>query len=191
MGDVADLAGLHTGDGGADPGAVAVLVANLVDAFAGGGRRGDPPGFLDGVGHGLFAVDVMAAPECREDVAGVEAERGGDDDRIKILAVQERAIVRVGRDGVAADLIELSEARLVDVGCGDDADTGDAEEVADELFAAAAGADDADPEGAAVGSRSDLSFHLCFSPGGGLGGGCLGGGPGGEAGSNGGGGEAL
>ena len=107
-------------------------------------------GVFDGVGHGLFAVDVVAGFERRQDVLGVQAERRGDDDGVEVFAIEERAIVGVGGYLVSAGLVQLGEARRVDIGGGGDFDSGNAEEAADEFLAAAAGADDAEAEGRRV-----------------------------------------
>lgn len=147
MRDVADLALLDTGDCGADPGGVAILVANLKDTFVCGGGVHDLFRFFDGVGHGFFAVDVMAGFERGQDMLGVEPERCSDDDGVEVFAIEEGAIVGVGGDLVPAGFVQLSEARRVDIGSCYDFYAGDTEEAANEFVAAAAGADDSQSEG--------------------------------------------
>ena len=147
MGDVADLALLDTGDCGANPGRVAVLVADLEDALVRRGGVDDLCGVVDGVGHGFFAVDVVTGFERGQDVLGVEAERRGDDDGVEVFAIEQGTIVGVGGNLVAAGFVQLGEAWRVDVGGRDNFDSGDAKEAADEFVAAAAGTDDAEPEG--------------------------------------------
>ncbi len=147
VGDVADLALLDAGDRGADPRRVAILVADLEDAFVGGGGVDDLCGVVEGVGHGLFAVDVVAGFERGQHVLGVEAERCGDDDGVEVFAIEKSAVVGGGGDLVSAGFVELGETRRIDVGGGDDFYSGDAKEAADEFLAAAAGADDAERKG--------------------------------------------
>jgi hypothetical protein len=72
-------------------------------------------------------------------VLGVEAERGGDDYGVEVFAVEEGAEVAVGRDFIAADVVELGEAGGVDVGGGGDFYAGDTEEAADEFLGRSGG----------------------------------------------------
>src|SRR5437868_3359161 len=86
----------------------------------------------------------------------VKPEGRGDDDSVEVLPIKQRAIVGDGGNLVSAGLVELGEARLVDV-CGRGYfDTGDTKEAANQFVAAAAGADDSDPKRGVVSGAGNL-----------------------------------
>ena len=53
----------------------------------------DPAGLVDGVGHRLFAVDVLAGLHGVDRHLGVPVVGGGDQDDVDILAIEELPVV--------------------------------------------------------------------------------------------------
>src|SRR5439155_20577635 len=54
-------------------------------------------GFIDGGGHRLVDVHVLAGVDRLEGVLGVQADRGYDRDQVDVVALQEVVDVRDGR----------------------------------------------------------------------------------------------
>jgi hypothetical protein len=108
------------------------------------------------VAQRFFAVDGEAGVQRRQHVLAVQVDGRGDHDGVEIAALEQRPVIGEalhGRaHGRAHDLGQLLEAVRVHVAGGGEADAGHALELAHQLLAAAAGADDAQAQGALGGS---------------------------------------
>ncbi len=106
---------------------------------------------LHGERHGLFLVDVLAGVERGGEVLAVQVLRGGDEDGVDVLVVEQVAVVEVGL-GVGRDRLDVFEAPGVDVGGADAFHVVAGERLLQDLGAAGAGADDAEAD-ALVGAQ--------------------------------------
>src|SRR5664280_992144 len=75
-------------------------------------------GVVHGERHGLFLVDVLATGDGGGEVLAVQMLRGGDEDGVDILVIQQAAIVQVGLSG-RRDLLDIFQAARIDVGGAD------------------------------------------------------------------------
>ncbi len=99
-------------------------------------------GVIDRERHGLFLVDVFAGLDGVDEVLAMEVLRGGDEDGVDALVVEQAAVIEIG-GGAGDELLGVFEAAGVDVGEGDEIDIGAAQRPAGDLRAAVANADDA------------------------------------------------
>lgn len=102
----------------------ALLAACLDDPLVFAGGVDDGPTLFDGEGEGLFAVDMLAGFTGIDGDAGVPVVRGGDDDRVDVLVVEDAAIIPNGNGRLSVRFLHpvggLGEALAVDIADGDD-----------------------------------------------------------------------
>lgn len=126
----------------------------LEDALVVADRLHDGDGFLDVVGEGFFAVDVLAGAEGGDGDDGVPVIRGGDADRVDVLAGDDFAeVCGIGAAlpcGVLAGRIVffdlapgVAAAGCIDIADGHDLNAGLTEESAEEVAALFPHADEA------------------------------------------------
>ncbi len=128
------------------------LVADLHGALAGlleGGAHA--LGVVHGERHGLFLVDVLAGVQRGDEVLAVQVLRGGDQDGVDGLVVEQVAVVEIGL-GSGHDLLRVFQALGVDVGESQEFGIGAIDYFADQGHATIARADDAEAN-AIVGSQ--------------------------------------
>src|ERR1035437_2836783 len=150
-----ELDGVGNGAGGGP------LMADLDGMLAGVLQESGAHAFgvVDGERHGLFLVDVLATGDGGGEVLRVEMLRGGDEDRVDIVVVEQAAIVEVGL-GVGGDLFDVFQTARIDVGGADAFDVLASERLLEDFAAAGAGTDDAEAdtlvraEGIAGGQRA-------------------------------------
>ena len=94
-------------------------------------RLPDPPnhllGFGNGVGHGLFAIDVLSRIQCVQGLPVVPVLRRGDDDVIHVLHLQQVPMVDLlhgASTGLRDSILELPGPGPVHVRHGHDLDVG-------------------------------------------------------------------
>src|SRR5262249_4685596 len=144
----------HQLAGEAGAGAGALVAAGLEDALVRLDRVTQRPPLADRVGQRLLAVDVEPGVGGGDPGQGVHVVRGGDDDGVQALVVEQVAEVAVGGAAPAARALVDQVARLgavlgVDVADGHHLDVFFVQEHVDEAPPTATGADDADGDAAA------------------------------------------
>ena len=144
--DAAEAAALNEIDGIAKVAPTALLHAALQDLFAGADRAGEGGAFLQGVGDGLFEVDVFAGGESVCGHADVPVVGRGDEDGVELL-VEDFAIIDVagGGETVGAQFYGVA-TRGIDVTDRDDLIVGDFVGGIQQVVHAAAGTEDSDAE---------------------------------------------
>ena len=94
-GDAADTAALNEIDGVAELTPAALLHAALEDPVAGADGVREGFAFFDGVGDGLFEVDVFAGARASQATVHVPVVGGGDEDGVDLLVVEHLAIIQM------------------------------------------------------------------------------------------------
>ena len=69
--------------------------------------------------HGLLAIEVLAGGDGIDEVARVDVQRGSDDDRVDVLAIEQPPMI-VERIDAGCELFRLAVAAGVNVGDGDE-----------------------------------------------------------------------
>ena len=140
----------------------ALLESDLHHAL-GIAHRGDQRrAFFDRVRDGLLAVDVFAGAHTGDGDGHVPVVGRGDHDGVDILTVEDLAVVEVGeRVGGGVLGFGFQAARFINVAAGDDLVLFGELQLAQQILAASAGADGADPyaivgaEDSAIGRRGN------------------------------------
>ena len=101
--------------------------------------------------HGLFLIDVLAGGEGVGEVLAVQVLRGGDEDGVQVLVVEQAMVVQVG-PGAGRDRLHGLERLGVHVGGAHTFHVGQGDSLLEDLAAAIANADDADAD-ALVGAQ--------------------------------------
>src|ERR1035437_6613870 len=116
-GDLAHKFGRIEFDGVGNGAGGGPLVADLDDMLAGVPLESGAHAFgmVYRERHGFFLVDVLAGGDGGGEVLRVEMLRGGDEDRVDILVVEQAAIVEVGL-GVGRELLDVFQTACIDVG---------------------------------------------------------------------------
>ena len=101
-----------------------VLAADLEDGLGLLLRGDDRRPFLDGADHRLLAVDGLARLHRVDRHPGVPVVGHADQHGVDVLAGEDLAIVDIGLDLAAEDLLGVRSPALVQVGGGDQLDAG-------------------------------------------------------------------
>src|SRR5262245_4031912 len=152
-GDLAHVLLGVEGEGVGDRTGRGPLMADLHDVLAGVLLEGGAHtlGVVDGEGHRLFLVDMLARGQRVREVLAVEVLRGGDQDGVDVLILQESTMIQV-RFGVGRDRFGSFEGFGIDIGDTDAFNIGSRDRLLENFTAAIARSDDADAD-AVVGSE--------------------------------------